>query len=59
MTEHFSKNYPTHEVAGDFYEKMSGEGYDKFVLAIGHNEPEHVAKCFGPGQIVDMDPATT
>ena len=59
VTEHFAKNYPTHENAGAFYDKMSGDGYERMMHASGFNEPEYVAKSFGPGQVVDMDPKTT
>ena len=49
VTKHFADNYPKPEESGEFYDKMSGEGYDEFVKNINFNQPEQVTKCIGKG----------
>ena len=39
IIEHWDKNYPTNEKLKDFYNKMTGDGYDNLVKEIKFTQP--------------------
>ena len=59
ILDQYNKNHPTYENSGDFYNKMTGDGYDNFVKDIKFTQPQEITKVVGPGQIVDIDPSTS